>query len=182
MCTSNRRSRKYRSAGVSLTPSLVRARLTMLEQELLSKSIGKPSIGGPFSLTTHTNDPFTEQDLLGRWTLIYFGFTHCPDICPEELDKMGEAIEKVEQTRSEKVLPLFVSVDPARDSVEQVKRYVRDFHPRMIGLTGDFESVKKACKSYRVYFSTPPDAKATDDYLVDHRYVFSIGHEGFAQM
>lgn len=97
----------------------------MLDQELLSKSIGKPSIGGPFSLTSHDSRTFTEQDLLGNWTLIYFGFTNCPDICPEELDKMGEAVQMVEASRKEKVLPLFISVDPARDGVKEVNKYIR---------------------------------------------------------
>lgn len=69
--------------------------------------------------------PFTEQDLLGKWTLIYFGFTNCPDICPEELDKMGDAVDLLEAKVGQgKVLPIFVSVDPARDSVAQVKRYM----------------------------------------------------------
>jgi protein SCO1/2 len=160
------------------------------DQELLSKSIGKPSIGGPFNLTSQDFQSFTEKDLLGNWTLIYFGFTNCPDICPEELDKMGQAVEMVDAARKERVLPMFISVDPARDGVKEVKKYIMgespsylqvigeglilDFHPRMVGLTGDYESVKRACKSYRVYFSTPPDAKPTEDYLVDHRYVTSF--------
>lgn len=114
--------------------------------------------------------PFTDADLKGKFTLIYFGFTHCPDICPEELDKMSDVVDKIDKEHPGKdiVTPVFVSVDPARDSVPQVKAYVQEFHPRIIGLTGDYDNVKKACKSYRVYFSTPPDAKATDDYLVDH--------------
>lgn len=70
------------------------------------------------------------------------------------------------------VQPIFVSVDPARDSVQQVKRYVADFHPRLVGLTGEYQTVKSMCKAYRVYFSTPPNAKATDDYLVDHSIFF----------
>ena len=90
-------------------------------EELVSKSIGRPSIGGPFLLTTSQNQPFTDQDLLGKWSLMYFGFTHCPDICPEELDKMGAAVDMI---GGEEVLPVFISVDPARDSVEQVRKYV----------------------------------------------------------
>jgi protein SCO1/2 len=98
---------------------------------------------------------------------------------------MGQAVEMVDAARKERVLPMFISVDPARDGVKEVKKYIMgestsnsevlggrlmaDFHPRMVGLTGDYESVKRACKSYRVYFSTPPDAKPTEDYLVDHR-------------
>ena len=70
------------------------------------------------------------------------------------------------------VQPVFISVDPARDSVPQVARYVSEFHPRLIGLTGDYATLKATCKAYRVYFSTPPDAKADDDYLVDHSIFF----------
>ena len=67
----------------------------MLEKELEDKEVGRPNVGGPFSLTSHTGNPFTDKDLLGKWSLIYFGFTNCPDICPEELDKMSEAVEKI---------------------------------------------------------------------------------------
>ena len=70
------------------------------------------------------------------------------------------------------VQPIFISVDPARDTVPQVARYVREFHPRLVGLTGDYATLKATCKAYRVYFSTPPDAKASDDYLVDHSIFF----------
>lgn len=70
------------------------------------------------------------------------------------------------------VQPIFISVDPARDSVQQVAKYVADFHPRLVGLTGDYKTIKATCKAYRVYFSTPPDAKADDDYLVDHSIFF----------
>ncbi|PSR72866.1 hypothetical protein PHLCEN_2v11233 [Hermanssonia centrifuga] len=127
------------------------------QKELEDKQVGRPNVGGPFSLSTHDGKTFTEKDLLGKWSLIYFGFTNCPDICPEELDKMSDAVEKL---------------DPARDSVKQVAKYVGDFHPRLVGLTGDYNMVKATCKAYRVYFSTPPSAKATDDYLVDHSIFF----------
>nr|ODN93374.1 hypothetical protein L203_00646 [Cryptococcus depauperatus CBS 7841] len=144
-------------------------------QEMSEKSVGKPLIGGPFTLTTHNGEVFTEQDLKGRWSLVYFGFTHCPDICPEELDKMGEAVEMVDKaTGKEIVTPIFITVDPARDTLSQVKKYVQEFHPRMIGLIGDYEAIKNTCKKYRVYFSTPPDATATDDYLVDHSIFFYL--------
>ncbi|WWC97018.1 hypothetical protein V866_003895 [Kwoniella sp. B9012] len=149
-------------------------------QELSSKSIGKPQIGGPFTLDRHDGGNFTEKDLLGKWTLIYFGFTHCPDICPEELDKMGEAIDIVDKKTGQYgkmdqgVMPVFISVDPARDTIPQIKKYVKEFHPRMVGLVGDYEAVKKTCKMYRVYFSTPPDATASDDYLVDHSIFFYL--------
>lgn len=162
------------------------------ERELEDKQVGRPNVGGPFSLTTHENKPFTDKDLLGKWSLIYFGFTNCPDICPEELDKMSAAVQELGSpflpTRSQAftnsntcltdktygpiVQPIFISVDPARDSTSQIKRYVSDFHHRLIGLSGDYASTKSICKAYRVYFSTPPDAKPTDDYLVDHSIFF----------
>ncbi|KAI0773640.1 SCO1 protein [Fomes fomentarius] len=134
--------------------------------------VGRPQVGGPFTLTTHTGETFTEKDLLGKWSLIYFGFTNCPDICPEELDKMSAAVNKLDQAYGPIVQPIFISVDPARDSTSQVARYVREFHPRLIGLTGSYATLKATCKAYRVYFSTPPDAKADDDYLVDHSIFF----------
>lgn len=142
------------------------------EKELEDKQVGRPNVGGPFSLTTHEGKPFTEQDLRGKWSLIYFGFTNCPDICPEELDKMSAAVESLDKKYGPIVQPIFISVDPARDTVSQVARYVSDFHPRLVGLTGAYDTVKATCKAYRVYFSTPPNAKATDDYLVDHSIFF----------
>jgi protein SCO1/2 len=163
--------------GVGLYFYFTNEKAKVLERrrkELETKSVGRPSIGGPFVLTDHHGKDFTEKDLLGKWTLIYFGFTHCPDICPEELDKMAAVVDTIDKEKGPITLPVFVSVDPARDSVKQVANYVQEFHPRLVGLTGDYDSVKRACKSYRVYFSTPPDAKATDDYLVDHSIFFYL--------
>ena len=70
------------------------------------------------------------------------------------------------------VQPIFISVDPARDTIPQISKYVADFHPRLVGLTGDYQTIKKTCKEYRVYFSTPPNTKVGDDYLVDHSIFF----------
>ncbi|EKM59019.1 uncharacterized protein PHACADRAFT_249182 [Phanerochaete carnosa HHB-10118-sp] len=142
------------------------------QKELEDKQVGRPNVGGPFTLTTQDGKTFTEKDLLGKWSLIYFGFTNCPDICPEELDKMSAAVDTLDKEYGPVVQPIFISVDPARDSVAQVKRYASEFHSRLVGLTGDYDTVKKTCKAYRVYFSTPPDAKPTDDYLVDHSIFF----------
>jgi len=142
------------------------------EEELATKAYGRPQIGGPFSLLTHENKPFTEKDLLGKWSLIYFGFTNCPDICPEELDKMGGAVTALEKRYGTSIQPVFISVDPPRDSPARIAAYLSEFHPRLIGLTGSYQDTKSVCKAYRVYFSTPPSAKADDDYLVDHSIFF----------
>ncbi|CAE6419137.1 unnamed protein product [Rhizoctonia solani] len=143
-------------------------------QEAADSKVGRPKVGGPFQLVSHEDKPFTHADLLGKWSLIYFGFTRCPDICPEELDKMGEVIDAIDATHGPIVQPVFISCDPARDSVPVVKKYIAEFHPRLIGLTGTYEQVKSACKAYRVYFSTPPNASENDDYLVDHSIFFYL--------
>ncbi|EIN04375.1 SCO1 protein [Punctularia strigosozonata HHB-11173 SS5] len=151
------------------------------QEELEQRSYGRAKVGGPFSLTTHTGQPFTEKDLLGKWTLLYFGFTNCPDICPAEMDKMGDVVERIDKQHGGEPLlhPVFISVDPARDTSGQIARYLADFHPRFTGLSGDYAATKATCKSYRVYFSTPKDAKPTDDYLVDHSiFIYLMDPDG----
>lgn len=150
---------------------MTRARL--VEQ---NKGIGRPLVGGPFSLTDTRGATFTHENLKGKYALVYFGFTNCPDICPEELDKMAEVIEMVKVKHGNALRPVFVTCDPARDSPAIIKRYLEEFHPDIVGLTGSYEDVKQTCKKYRVYFSTPQDVKPGQDYLVDHSiYFFLMG-------
>lgn len=139
-----------------------------------SKGVGRPLVGGPLNLIDHNGKPFTEANLKGKYSLVYFGFTHCPDICPEELDKMAGMIDKVKEAHGDVMLPVFITCDPARDTPAVVKEYLNEFHHDILGLTGDWESIKEACKSYRVYFSTPPDVKPGQDYLVDHSIYFYL--------
>ncbi|THH04927.1 hypothetical protein EW145_g5169 [Phellinidium pouzarii] len=149
------------------------------KKELESRKWGKAAVGGPFTLTTHTGAPFTEKDLLGKWSLVYFGFTNCPDICPEELDKMTEVVIELDKSYGPIAQPVFISVDPARDPPPQVAIYLRDFHPRLVGLSGTYEQTRAVCKTYRVYFSTPKDATPDGDYLVDHSiYFYLMNPEG----
>lgn len=123
---------------------------------------------GNFSLTDHRGQRRTKRDFLGSWVLLYFGFTHCPDICPDELDKMSAVVATLDKDPSlPAVQPLFITVDPERDDVSALAKYVKDFHPRLIGLTGTAEEVKHAGQDYRVYAS--PGPKDDDgDYIVDH--------------
>ncbi|KAK7436629.1 Cu-binding protein [Stygiomarasmius scandens] len=156
------------------------------EKERMSKSYGRPNLGGPFSLincSAAPSDPlptFTDKDMLGKWSLVYFGFTNCPDICPAELDKVTAIVNDLNKTNPNlAVQPIFISVDPARDTPQTVRKYLSDFHPSYIGLVGDYAQTKAVCKGYRVYFSTPPDADPNGDYLVDHSiFVYLMDPEG----
>lgn len=105
---------------------------------------------------------------------VYFGFTHCPDICPEELDKMAQMIDLVKESCGNIMRPIFITCDPARDTPAVNKEYLKEFHPDLIGLTGTWEQIKAVCKAYRVYFSTPPNVKPGQDYLVDHSIYFYL--------
>lgn len=139
--------------------------------------VGKAAVGGAFELVDYDGKKFTEKDLLGEFALLYFGFTFCPDICPDELEKIAEMITAVQEKTGVKVTPVFISVDPERDTPAKVKEYVKEFHRDMLGLTGDIESVKKVSKLYRVYYSKTGDSK--DDYLVDHSIIhYLINPEG----
>ncbi|XP_068669243.1 protein SCO1 homolog 1, mitochondrial [Aristolochia californica] len=135
-------------------------------------SVGKAAIGGPFKLLNHHGKPVTEQDFLGKWTLIYFGFTHCPDICPDELQKLAAAVDKIKEKAGLEIVPVFISVDPERDTVEQVHEYVQEFHPSLVGLTGDSDSIRQAARAYRVYYMKTEEEGS--DYLVDHSIVMYL--------
>ncbi|KAJ9257235.1 hypothetical protein DTO021C3_3804 [Paecilomyces variotii] len=153
-----------------------KARLERKRIVEMSKGVGKPRVGGPFVLKDLNGDVFTEQNLKGKYSFVYFGFTHCPDICPDELDKMAAIIDKVrESANGEDVMrPVFITCDPARDTPEVLRKYLKEFHPDIIGLTGTYEQVKNVCKQYRVYFSTPENVKPGEDYLVDHSIYFYL--------
>lgn len=126
---------------------------------------GVNQIGGPFELLNAEGETVTDKDVLTAPSLIYFGYTFCPDICPLDVLRNVEAIELLEE-RGHMVTPVFISIDPARDTPEVVGDFAYNFHERMIGLTGSIEQVRAASQAYRTYFRAHP---AEDEfYLVDH--------------
>jgi protein SCO1 len=145
---------------------------------------GKPALGGPFVLVDQDGIPKTDASFRGNFLMLYFGFTYCPDICPSELVKVGKILDELKRknigTGDIKVKPVFISVDPARDTVGQMKFYSKDFHPDFTFLTGTREQVAAITKAYRVYFSKANENIADDeDYLVDHSIVvYLINPEG----
>ncbi|WP_142850544.1 SCO family protein [Telmatospirillum sp. J64-1] len=134
-------------------------------------------IGGPFTLVDHTGKTVTEQDFRGRPMLIYFGYAYCPDACPTSLAIMAQALDML-GPQGEEITPVFITVDPERDTVETVAGYVQAFHPRMVGLTGTNEQVEAAKKAWRVY-SAKANVESATDYLVDHSsIIYLMGPDG----
>jgi protein SCO1/2 len=131
---------------------------------------GREPIGGPFALVDHTGAPRTDRDFRGKLLLIYFGFTYCSDACPIELQSIATALDRLGPL-AERVQPLFITVEPEKDTPDQLKSYVAQFHPRLIGLTGDPREVRKVLRAYKVYAAKTvrgPAPAQRDDPNVDH--------------
>jgi protein SCO1 len=137
--------------------------------------VGRPALGGPFLLVDPQGKNVKSSDLKGQWLLLYFGFTFCPDICPNELTKLTEAINILDKDIGpNKVTPVFISIDPERDTPQQVGEYISDWHPRFVALTGSTKQVSEVCKTFRVYHSKSPTGDGADEYLVDHSIIIYL--------
>jgi cytochrome oxidase Cu insertion factor (SCO1/SenC/PrrC family) len=139
---------------------------------------GEALVGGPFTLTDQHGAQRTEQDFAGRYMLIYFGYTYCPDFCPMSLANMAQALDLLPAERAERVVPILITIDPERDTVEQLAEYAPLFHPRLVALTGSLEQIKDAAKAYRVYFGKAGNGDS-DTYLMDHStFIYLMGPDG----
>jgi protein SCO1/2 len=142
------------------------------------QSSGTALVGGPFSLIGADGKAVTDADFRGRYMLVFFGFTHCPDICPAELQVIAQALDKLGD-KGKKVVPVFITLDPERDTPQAMADYVKSFGPNFVGLTGSPEAIATAAKAYRVAFAKVEDKESAGDYSVDHSaLVYLMDPEG----
>ncbi|MCG8436343.1 MAG: SCO family protein, partial [Gammaproteobacteria bacterium] len=122
-----------------------------------------------FTLQNHKQQTVSESDLAGQWLLVYFGYTHCPDICPTQMYKLAEAFTVLDKSGDgDAVKTIFISVDPRRDTLSKLKQYVEYFDPRFIGMTGNQSQLRLAASSFDAYYDVPADAGPEENYDVSH--------------
>ena len=137
----------------------------------------RETIGGPFTLIDERGRKRTDKDFRGKLLLVYFGYTSCPDVCPTDLQQIGAAIDSLGKA-GDAVQPLFITLDPARDTTRRLAAYVPPFHPRLVGLGGNLFAVHKAADAYRVYFKKVPIGN-DGDYGIDHAaFTYLMDREG----
>ncbi|MEM9139484.1 MAG: SCO family protein [Pseudomonadota bacterium] len=142
-----------RPSGVELSPAML--------------NVQNAEIGGPFELTKHTGERMTSDAIIDGPTLVYFGYTYCPDVCPFDVQVMVDTVDILAEKGIE-VTPVFITVDPARDTADELSDYVEAMHPNLVALTGTQEEIAEVAKTYKVYYSqvNVPDSEA--DYLMQH--------------
>lgn len=139
---------------------------------------GKALIESEFSLVDHTGKAVTDEDFAGKWQLVFFGFTYCPDICPTTLNDVSAVLEQLGD-EAEQLQPLFITVDPERDTPEVMAEYVANFDPRIVGLTGSPEQIEQASKAFRAYYAKVDQEGAPDGYTMDHSaFLYLMTPEG----
>ena len=134
-------------------------------------------IGGPFTLEASDGKTVTDQTYRDKWQLIYFGYTLCPDACPTALNDIASALQSLGPL-ADKVQPIFITIDPARDTPKVMGSYVKAFDNRIIGLTGTPEQIATAAREFHVYYAKAPDKDAPDGYLMDHSSVIYVMRPG----
>jgi protein SCO1/2 len=139
---------------------------------------GAPSIGGPFTLVNGDGKVVTDGDFRGKYMLVYFGYTFCPDVCPTTLNAVADAMDKL-GTKATKIAPVFITVDPKRDTPQMMKQYTAAFSPHLVGLTGTAAQIADVAKEYRVYYAEHRTGPGPNDYAMDHSSVlYLMGPDG----
>jgi protein SCO1 len=159
-------------AGLLVVAAGVLLAMTLREGPQGAAGTGLASaIGGPFQLIDQNGKPVSDADLKGKWQLVFFGYTHCPDTCPTALNEISLALDQLGKKRQD-VEVVFITVDPERDTPDVLKSYVQSFDAPIIALTGSPEAVKQAAKAYRVFYAKHP--RQDGDYDMDHSAVIYV--------
>jgi len=163
---------------IALATVIFIAVLWQAGDQLTSREVtsGTPDVGGPFALTDQTGAQRSDADFRGRYMLIYFGYTYCPDVCPLSLGVMNDALDKM-GPKGKAVTPIFITVDPARDTPAVLKTYVAAFGKNWIGLTGNAKAIETVTKEYKVYYKRQP--LKDGGYAMDHSStIYLMGPDG----
>jgi protein SCO1 len=154
------------------------ALLVLGGQGPMVETTGKALIGGPFTLVDQTGRTVTDQDFRGRYMLVFFGFTHCPDVCPAELQVMSASLDEL-GPKADEIVPIFITLDPERDTQEAMGAFVKNFGSRFVGLTGSPEAIAAAADAYRVAYAKIQEDTRKPDYSIDHSgLVYLMGKDG----
>lgn len=144
----------------------------------LSGSTGGPAIGGPFTLENSTGQTVTDRTFRGKYMLVYFGYTYCPDVCPTTLNAVTAALDKL-GPKARQLTPIFITVDPQRDTPQVMKQYTAAFSPALVGLTGTPQEIAKVAGEYRVYYAKHVTGPGPNDYSMDHSsIIYFMGPNG----
>jgi protein SCO1/2 len=144
----------------------------------LTGSTDGPSIGGPFTLENSSGKTVTDRDFRGKYMLVYFGYTYCPDVCPTTLNAVADALDKL-GAKAKDLRPIFITVDPQRDTPDVMKQYTGAFSPNLIGLTGTPDEIANVAKEYRVYYAKHVTGPGPNDYSMDHSSIlYLMGPDG----
>jgi protein SCO1/2 len=138
---------------------------------------GSVQVGGPFTLVDAAGKTVSDTSFRGRWMLVYFGYSFCPDVCPTELQAVAASLDQLGPLAA-KVAPLFITIDPGRDTPTAIGQYTKLFDDRLIGLTGSDKQIADVARAYRVYYARA-DSKGSSDYLMDHSsFLYLMGPDG----
>lgn len=137
-------------------------------------------IGGPFALTDQNGRSVTDRDFAGKYRIMYFGYTFCPDVCPTDVQNIAAALRTIEQQDAalgQRIVPIFVTIDPARDTPDALRAFVSAFHPRLVGLTGSAQAIAQTAKAFGIYYAR--GAGTQGGYLMDHsRQIYLFDPQG----
>ena len=168
--------RSLRTAVIAAVVALTGAPEAAFSIDPHPQPTGIPRIGGHFSLTTADGTAVTDRSFPGKWLLLYFGYTFCPDACPTALNTIAEALDEL-GSLAERIQPIFITVDPQRDTPAVITEYVKAFHPRLIGLTGGAAQIAAAAKDFHVFYEVRQ--LGNEEYAIDHSsYIYVIDPDG----